>query len=86
MCVCTYSSTSVNKIEHFLMPCIVLSVILTCVQDVADVASTQVRTLEVQHVSHEKENKSLRQQLLDFQVQSDEKTIIGECGLCLHFA
>ncbi|KAK7503000.1 hypothetical protein BaRGS_00005626, partial [Batillaria attramentaria] len=47
-------------------------------KDIADVASTQVRTLEVQHVSHEKENKSLRQQLLDFQVQSDEKTIIGK--------
>ena len=44
----------------------------------ADVASTQVRTLELQHVSQEKENKSLRQQLLDFQVQSDEKTIIGK--------
>ncbi|XP_070190390.1 centrosomal protein of 290 kDa-like [Littorina saxatilis] len=47
-------------------------------KDVADISSTQVRTLEVQHVSHEKENKSLRQQLLDFQVQSDEKTIIGK--------
>lgn len=41
-------------------------------------ASTQVRTLEVQHISNEKENRSLRQQLLDFQVQSDEKTIIGK--------
>lgn len=51
--------------------------LLLDVQDVADVASTQVRTLELQHVSQEKENKSLRQQLLDFQVQSDEKTIIG---------
>lgn len=49
-----------------------------CIQDIADVASTQVRTMEVQQVSREKENRSLRQQLLDFQVQSDEKTIIGE--------
>ena len=31
----------------------------------------------MQHISKEKEVKSLRQQLLDFQVQSDEKTIIG---------
>ncbi|PVD27873.1 hypothetical protein C0Q70_10448 [Pomacea canaliculata] len=47
-------------------------------KDIADVASTQVRTMEVQQVSREKENRSLRQQLLDFQVQSDEKTIIGK--------
>ena len=32
----------------------------------------------MQHVSQEKEVRSLRQQLLDFQVQSDEKTIIGK--------
>lgn len=40
-------------------------------------ASSQVKALEMQHISKEKEVKSLRQQLLDFQVQSDEKTIIG---------
>ena len=40
-------------------------------------AGTQVNTLEMQHISQEKEVRSLRQQLLDFQVQSDEKTIIG---------
>ena len=44
----------------------------------AEIASTQVSTLEVQHLAKEKEFQSLRQQLLDFQVQSDEKTIIGE--------
>lgn len=53
-------------------------IMAVCIQDIADVASTQVRTMEVQQVSREKENRSLRQQLLDFQVQSDEKTIIGE--------
>ena len=42
-----------------------------------DVAGSQVNALEMQHISKEKEVKSLRQQLLDFQVQSDEKTIIG---------
>ncbi|WAR07060.1 CE290-like protein [Mya arenaria] len=47
-------------------------------QEVTDVASSQVRSLEMQHISQEKEVKSLRQQLLDFQVQSDEKTIIGK--------
>ena len=41
-------------------------------------AGTQVNTLEMQHISQEKEVRSLRQQLLDFQVQSDEKTIIGK--------
>ena len=43
-----------------------------------DVAGSQVKALEMQHISKEKEVKSLRQQLLDFQVQSDEKTIIGK--------
>ncbi|XP_052811330.1 centrosomal protein of 290 kDa-like [Mya arenaria] len=47
-------------------------------KEVTDVASSQVRSLEMQHISQEKEVKSLRQQLLDFQVQSDEKTIIGK--------
>ncbi|XP_053396760.1 centrosomal protein of 290 kDa-like [Mercenaria mercenaria] len=47
-------------------------------KEVTDVASSQVKALEMQHISKEKEVKSLRQQLLDFQVQSDEKTIIGK--------
>lgn len=47
----------------------------------AEIASTQVRTLETQHIAREKEYQSLRQQLLDFQVQSDEKTIIGSSTL-----
>ncbi|XP_059169831.1 centrosomal protein of 290 kDa-like [Physella acuta] len=47
-------------------------------KDMAEIASTQVRTLETQHIAREKEYQSLRQQLLDFQVQSDEKTIIGK--------
>ncbi|XP_041354243.1 centrosomal protein of 290 kDa-like [Gigantopelta aegis] len=32
----------------------------------------------MQHISHEKECLSLRQQLIDFQMQTDEKTIIGK--------
>ncbi|GFO27236.1 centrosomal protein of 290 kda-like, partial [Plakobranchus ocellatus] len=47
-------------------------------KEMAEIASTQVGTLEVQHLAKEKEFQSLRQQLLDFQVQSDEKTIIGK--------
>ncbi|XP_055888045.1 centrosomal protein of 290 kDa-like [Biomphalaria glabrata] len=47
-------------------------------KEMAEIASTQVRTLETQHIAREKEYQSLRQQLLDFQVQSDEKTIIGK--------
>ena len=46
-------------------------------------ASSQVKALEMQHISKEKEVKSLRQQLLDFQVQSDEKTIIGKVSSLL---
>ncbi|KAH9503689.1 hypothetical protein Btru_067161 [Bulinus truncatus] len=47
-------------------------------KEMAEIAATQVRTLETQHIAREKEYQSLRQQLLDFQVQSDEKTIIGK--------
>ncbi|XP_055954901.1 centrosomal protein of 290 kDa [Patella vulgata] len=47
-------------------------------KEISEVAGSQVKTLEMQHVSREKECKSLRQQLVDFQMQSDEKTIIGK--------
>ncbi|CAL1542937.1 unnamed protein product [Lymnaea stagnalis] len=47
-------------------------------KEMSEIAGTQVRTLETQHIAREKEYQSLRQQLLDFQVQSDEKTIIGK--------
>ncbi|OWF51997.1 centrosomal protein of 290 kDa-like [Mizuhopecten yessoensis] len=47
-------------------------------KEVCEVATSQVKTLETLQLSREKENTSLRQQLLDFQMQSDEKTIIGK--------
>lgn len=46
-------------------------------QEVSDVATSQVRALEMQQISRDKEVISLQQQLLDFQAQSDEKTVIG---------
>lgn len=46
-------------------------------KEISEVATSQVKTLEMVQLSREKENASLRQQLLDFQIQSDEKTIIG---------
>lgn len=47
-------------------------------KEISEVATSQVKTLEMVQLSREKENASLRQQLLDFQIQSDEKTIIGK--------
>lgn len=47
-------------------------------KEISEVATSQVKTLEMVQLSREKENSSLRQQLLDFQIQSDEKTIIGK--------
>ena len=41
-------------------------------KEVSEVASTQVRTLETQNLSREKEFQSMRQQLLDFQVSGKE--------------
>ena len=46
-------------------------------KDIAEVASSQARALDAQQASRDKEVLSLRQQLLDFQAQSDEKTVIG---------
>ena len=47
-------------------------------KQISEVATSQVGNLEMIQLSREKENQSLRQQLLDFQIQSDEKTIIGK--------
>ena len=46
-------------------------------QEISDVATMQVRSLEAQQQSRDKEVTSLRQQLVDFQAQSEEKTVIG---------
>ena len=52
-------------------------------QEISDISTVQARALEAQQVSRDKEVLSLRQQLLDFQSQSDEKTVIGWCFSCL---
>ena len=46
-------------------------------REISEVATTQCRVLDSKQVSRDKEVMSLRQQLLDFQAQSDEKAIIG---------
>lgn len=51
---------------------------ITTLKDIAEVASNQARALDQQQVSRDKEVTSLRQQLLDFQCQSDEKSVIGK--------
>ncbi|CAH1800117.1 unnamed protein product [Owenia fusiformis] len=47
-------------------------------KEVAEVASMQAKAYESHQVSRDKEVISMRQQLVDFQAQSDEKTIIGK--------
>ena len=44
----------------------------------SEIALMQVQTMELQKLSNETEMTSLRQQLLDFQAQSDDKTVIGQ--------
>lgn len=46
-------------------------------KEISEVATVQCRLLDAKQVSRDKEVLSLRQQLLDFQSQSDEKTVIG---------
>ena len=47
-------------------------------QEIADISTSQSKALDAQQVSRDKEVLSMRQQLLDFQSQSDEKTVIGK--------
>ncbi|XP_055047695.2 centrosomal protein of 290 kDa isoform X3 [Misgurnus anguillicaudatus] len=47
-------------------------------REVSDVAKMQVSALEARQQSREKEVESLRRQVLDYQVQSDEKTLIAK--------
>lgn len=47
-------------------------------KDISEVATMQVKAIQSQQVSHDKELISLRQQLIDIQAQSDEKTVIGK--------
>ena len=46
-------------------------------QQVSEIATSQVQAMQTQQDSHDKELTSLRQQLVDFQAQSNEKTVIG---------
>ncbi|XP_069574738.1 centrosomal protein of 290 kDa isoform X2 [Brachyistius frenatus] len=47
-------------------------------QEVSDVAMTQVSALQSRQKSKEKEVEALRRQILDYQSQSDEKTLIAK--------
>ncbi|XP_013129234.1 centrosomal protein of 290 kDa isoform X1 [Oreochromis niloticus] len=47
-------------------------------QEVSDVAVTQVSALQARQKSNEKEVETLRRQILDFQSQSDEKALIAK--------
>ncbi|XP_074654662.1 centrosomal protein of 290 kDa-like [Tubulanus polymorphus] len=55
-----------------------MKVEISKLKEVAEVGVMQAKALDAQQVSRDKEVLSLRQQLLDIQAQSDEKTIIGK--------
>lgn len=55
-------------------------------QDMADIAQNQLRTMQSQQQGREREMKSLRQQVREFQVQSDDKSLIGNIGMCSIFS
>ena len=48
-------------------------------KEVAEVASHQTEAIKAQQESQDKELTSLRKQLYDMQMESDDKTIIGQC-------
>jgi len=55
-----------------------VSIIITAMlQQVSEIATSQVQAIQTQQDSRDKELTSLRQQLVDFQAQSNEKTVIG---------
>ena len=49
----------------------------------SEIATSQVQAIQTQQDSRDKELTSLRQQLVDFQAQSNEKTVIGRLTFCL---
>jgi len=50
---------------------------IAMLQQVSEIATSQVQSIQTQQESRDKELTSLRQQLVDFQAQSNEKTVIG---------
>ena len=63
-----------------------LKVEVSRLKEVAEVASHQTEAIKAQQESQDKELTSLRKQLYDIQMESDDKTIIGqsECLLFFH--
>lgn len=60
-----------------------VNVITAMLQQVSEIATSQVQAIQTQQDSRDKELTSLRQQLVDFQAQSNEKTVIGRLTFCL---
>ncbi|XP_042190773.1 centrosomal protein of 290 kDa isoform X1 [Callorhinchus milii] len=54
-----------------------LKIEVSMLRDISDVAKMQVGTLEARQQSREKEVAALRRQVLDYQVESDEKALIA---------
>lgn len=54
-----------------------LKVEVSRLKEVAEVASHQTEAIKVQQESQDKELTSLRKQLYDIQMESDDKTIMG---------
>ncbi|XP_066265930.1 centrosomal protein of 290 kDa-like [Branchiostoma lanceolatum] len=67
-----------NKIAQLEESEATLKVENSRLKEMAEVGASQARALEAQQQSREKEVASLRQQLLDIQSESDEKTVIGK--------
>lgn len=55
-----------------------LKVEVSRLKEVAEVASHQTEAIKAQQESQDKELTSLRKQLYDMQMESDDKTIIGQ--------
>ncbi|XP_061576889.1 centrosomal protein of 290 kDa isoform X2 [Cololabis saira] len=55
-----------------------LRVEVSKLQEVSDVAVTQVSALQARHKSRDEEVEALRRQILDYQSQSDEKALIAK--------
>ena len=54
-------------------------------QDMAEISQNQLHSVQAQQHAREREMKSLRQQLKEFQLQTDEHALIGEETLCNEF-
>lgn len=75
--VTTSISDGMNFAAFYTNVGVLLQIRTSQLQDMSEIARNQLKTLQLQQHGREREMQSLRQQVRDFQIQSDNKSLIG---------